>query len=126
MCTPLRFAALSLLVALAPTVHAQIDVSQINGSAWVQDEGASAQQMYAFGSDGTYTFRSGLRSGFISHSGTWDIIDGGRRLQLRATKRTEARNGRERIQTARRTFVLSIEDLGDGFTAIDGVRFTRQ
>ena len=124
MRTSLRFAALALVVGLAPAVHAQISLSEINRSTWVEDTGAAVRQTYTFGDSG-YTFGSGHSTGFMQHSGTWALIDGGRRLQLRATERIEKRNGRQRVRNARRTFVLSIEDLGDGLIAIDGVRFTR-
>ncbi len=124
MQTPLRFAAIALFVALAPAVHAQIGLSEISRSTWIQDTGDSVRQTYTFGDSG-YTFGSGLNTGFMQHSGTWALIDGGRRIRLRATRRIESRNGRQRVRNARRTFVLNIEDIGDGFIAIDGVRFTR-
>ncbi len=121
-----RLAALALSVVFAPAVHAQTSTNQIAGSTWVQDTGSRVRQSYAFGSDGSYTFRSGLSTGYISHSGGWDLVDGGRRIQLRATQRTEARNGRERLMSSRRTFVLPVSDRGYSAILIDGVRFRRQ
>lgn len=115
--------AAAVLLAAAPA-RAQISDFEIRGSVWVGTAG-SARPLYAFASDGTYTFSPGDGGRYISHSGTWDLVDNGRRLMLHATSRVERVRGRERMMGSNRTFTLPIADIGDGLIRIDGRRFTR-
>lgn len=112
-----------VLLAAAPA-RAQISDSEIRGSVLIGHAG-SARPMYSFAADGTYTFSPGDDGRFVSHSGTWDLIDNGRRIMLHATSRVELVRGRERLLRSNRTFTLPIADIGDGLIRIDGRRFTR-